>query len=54
VDCIGSVLSFTVNGTQLAVAQDGDLKAGDVGVLAGTFSQPGADVSFDHFVVTQP
>ena len=54
VDCIGNTLTFTVNGTQLAAVQDGDLKFGDVGVLAGTFSQPGVDVSFDHFVVTQP
>jgi hypothetical protein len=30
------------------------LKSGDVGVLAGSFTQPGVDVSFDHFVVTQP
>ncbi len=54
VDCIGSTLTFTLNSTQLATVQDGDLKSGDVGVLAGTFSQPGVDVSFDHFVVTQP
>jgi len=54
VDCIGSTLTFTLNGTQLATVQDGDLKSGDVGVLAGTFTQPGVDVSFDHFVVTQP
>jgi len=53
-DCIGSNLTFYLNDKQLAVAQDGDLKSGDVGVLAGTFSQPGVDVSFDHFVVTQP
>jgi hypothetical protein len=53
-DCIGSALMFYLNGNQLAIAQDGDLKSGDVGVLAGTFTQPGVDVSFDHFVVTQP
>lgn len=54
VDCIDSTLTFTLNSTQLATVQDGDLKSGDVGVLAGTFSQPGVDVSFDHFVVMQP
>ncbi|MEP7136163.1 MAG: hypothetical protein ABI904_14650 [Chloroflexota bacterium] len=53
-DCIGSVLTFTVNTTQVATVQDGDLKSGDVGVLAGSFTQPGVDVLFDHFVVTQP
>ena len=54
VDCIGKALTFSVNGTQLALVQDGDLRSGDIGVLAGAFSQPGVDVSFDHFVVTQP
>jgi len=54
VNCIGKELTFSVNGTQLATVQDVDLKSGDVGVLAGTFSQPGVDVSFDHFVVMQP
>ena len=53
VDCIGSTLTFTLNSTQLATVQDDDLQSGDVGVLAGTFSQPGVDVSFDHFVVMQ-
>ncbi len=53
-DCIGSALTFYLNGNQVAIVQDGDLKSGDVGVLAGTFSQPGVDVSFDHFVATQP
>jgi hypothetical protein len=53
-DCIGSNLTFYLNDKQLAVAQDSDLNSGDVGVLAGTFAQPGVDVSFDHFVVTQP
>jgi hypothetical protein len=53
-DCVGNTLTFTVNKTQVATVQDGDLKSGDIGVLAGAFSQPGVDVSFDHFVVTQP
>ena len=53
-DCIGKTLAFILNGSQLAATQDGDLSSGDVGVLAGTFSQPGVDISFDHFVVTQP
>ena len=53
-DCIGDKLTFYVNQTQVAAAQDSDLSTGDIGVLAGAFSQPGVDVSFDHFVVTQP
>ena len=53
-DCIGSTLTFYINFTQVAVAVDADLPTGDVGVLAGAFSEPGADVLFDHFVVIQP
>lgn len=53
-DCVGDKMTFTVNQTQLATVQDADLKTGDIGVLAGTFTQPGVDVAFDHFVVTQP
>jgi len=53
-DCVGNTLTFYVNSNQVATVQDGDLSSGDVGMLAGTFTQPGTDVSFDHFIVTQP
>jgi hypothetical protein len=53
-DCVGSTLTFYINFTQVASATDTDLPTGDVGLLAGTFSQPGADVLFDNFVVMQP
>jgi hypothetical protein len=53
-DCVGDRLKFYVNFSEIAAVQDGDLKSGDVGVLAGSFAQPGVDVSFDHFVVMQP
>jgi hypothetical protein len=36
------------------VAKDSDFKNGDVGLLAGAFTQPGVDVLFDHFIVLQP
>jgi hypothetical protein len=53
-DCAGNVLTFFVNGFQIAQVQDAALAAGDVGVLAGTFGSPGADIIFDNFVVLQP
>jgi hypothetical protein len=53
-DCIGNTLSFYVNFNEVAVVQDTDFASGDVGLLAGAFSQPGVDVLFDHFVVIQP
>jgi hypothetical protein len=53
-DCIGDTLTFYVNYNEVAAAQDTDFANGDVGVLAGAFSQAGVDVLFDHFMVIQP
>jgi hypothetical protein len=53
-DCVGSTLTFYVNGKLVAQAQDADLAEGDVGLLAGTFNEPGVDVLFDNFLVSQP
>ena len=53
-DCIGSTLTLYINYNLVAGARDSDLASGDVGLLAGAFSQPGVDVLFDHFVVIQP
>lgn len=53
-DCVGDKLTFYVNGERLAEVQDTTLSMGEFGLLAGTFSQPGVDVIFDHFIATQP
>ncbi len=53
-DCQGNSLTGFVNGFQLAQAKDVTLSHGDVGILAGTFKEPGADIIFDNFVVFQP
>lgn len=53
-DCVGNKLTFYINFKEVASATDTDLPTGDVGVLAGAFSQPGVDVLFDNFVVMQP
>lgn len=53
-DCRASDLAFFVNGFEVAKAQDPTLKHGDVGLLAGTFKQTGADIIFDNFVVFAP
>jgi len=53
-DCIGDSLTFYINYNLIAGAKDSDLPNGDVGLLAGSFTQPGVDVSFDNFVVMQP
>jgi len=53
-DCIGDSLTLYVNYNLIAGAKDSDLQSGDVGMLAGSFAEPGVDVLFDHFVVMQP
>lgn len=53
-DCNGTTLTFYVNGFEVASVQDATLQAGDVGLLAGTFDQPGTDAIFDNFVVLKP
>ena len=53
-DCIGDKLTFYINFTEVASAIDTDFRNGDVGVLAGSFTEPGVDVLFDNFVVLQP
>jgi hypothetical protein len=54
VDCIGDQLTFYINFSEVAEATDGDFPTGDVGVVAGSFAEPGVDVLFDNFVVLQP
>ena len=51
---MGDKLSFYINGFPVAAAQDATLKSGDIGLLAGTFTQPGVDVIFDNFVALKP
>lgn len=53
-DCVGSTLTFYVNGQQVASATDSALTSGDVGLMAGTFDIPSAEFSFDNFVVRRP
>jgi hypothetical protein len=53
-DCVGDTLTFYINFNQVASVKDTDFANGDVGLLAGAFSEPGVDVLFDHFVVLQP
>ncbi len=53
-DCKADTLAAFVNGFQLAEVHDATFKHGDVGLLAGTFKQGGADILFDNFVVFAP
>jgi hypothetical protein len=53
-DCAGDTLTLYINGFETASVRDTTLKSGDIGLLAGTFNQPGVDVIFDNFVVMKP
>jgi hypothetical protein len=53
-DCVGSSLKLYANGNLLAVVEDNSFSSGDVGLLAGTFGEPGTDIHFDNFVVREP
>lgn len=53
-DCVGEALSLYVNGAQIASAADSEFSEGDVGLIAGTFSEGGTDIHFDNFSVREP
>ena len=53
-DCIGDELRLTVNGEKLFAVSDADISTGDVGLIAGTFDDPGTDIYFDNFLVLKP
>lgn len=50
-DCTGERLILYVNGVKLVEVSDADLDVGQVGLIVGTFAEPGAVVSFDDFAV---
>jgi len=53
-DCIGSTLSFYINGFLVSQVSDNALTGGEAGLMAGTFDQTQVDMIFDEFVVLQP
>ncbi len=53
-DCIDDTLAFYVNDQPAALVRDTDFASGDVGLLAGSFDQPGVDIIFDNFKVIKP
>lgn len=53
-DCTGTTLTLYVNDKKVATTTDTSLAKGDVGLIAGTYSEAGTDILFDNFVVTKP
>lgn len=52
--CQEDQLVLLVNGVRLIQVQDDSLAFGDVGLIAGNFSEPGVDILFDNFIVAKP
>lgn len=52
--CQGDQLALLVNETKLLQVTDSSLSYGDVGVIVGNLSEPGADILFDYFIVVKP
>jgi hypothetical protein len=53
-DCVGNTLTLYVNGTKVGQASDTEYTSGDIGLIAGTFNNPGTDIHFDNLYVYQP
>lgn len=53
-DCVGDTLTMYVNGDKLAEAKDNEFTSGGVGLIAGTYKNPGTDIRFDNFSVLKP
>lgn len=52
--CVGTTLQLYVNDKLAATVTDKDLTSGYTGIIAGTDVEPGLDVLFDNFIITQP
>jgi len=52
--CEGTRLTLAVNNEVIAEARDDRFPQGDVGLIVGTFSEPGVDIFFDNFSVKVP
>ncbi len=53
-DCIGDRLTLYVNHEPFLDVRDADFSFGEVGLIAGSFSQAGVDILFDDFFVIKP
>ncbi len=52
-DCVDKTLTLFVNWEKVDEVADIDLSSGDVGIISGTFTEPGTDIKFDNFIVIE-
>ena len=53
-DCIENRLTLYVNHERFLEVEDADFTVGDVGLIAGSYSQAGVDILFDNYFVIKP
>jgi hypothetical protein len=53
-ECVGTSLTLAVNNEPVDTQEDKSFESGDVGLIAGTFQEPGVHIAFDDFIVRQP
>lgn len=54
IECVGTTLAMYVNGISLAEVQDNAIQDGYVGLVVGSFENPGVDLLFDNFYAASP
>jgi hypothetical protein len=52
--CVGEELSLSINNSQAARARVETITAGDIGLLAGSYTEGGVEIRFDNFSMLQP
>jgi len=52
--CQGNHLALAVNGTPVGDFTDGEIKHGDIGLVAGTYDEGGVAIHFDNLVARKP
>ena len=53
-DCVGSTLTLYVNGTAIDQRSDQTYTEGNIGLIAGTYTEAGTDILFDNLFVYKP
>ena len=53
-ECTDSRLALSVNGVLVAETSDSSFYEGDIGLIVGSFDDPGVDIWFDNLTVTVP
>lgn len=52
--CAGYELELIINGESIASSRAAEWQTGDVGLIAGTYDEPGTRIVFDNFTVQVP